>query len=264
MTESFKFSKYHGAGNDFIIVDAQDLGAIDLTESQIALWCHRHYGIGADGFMLYVGSTDSDEAFTMRYFNADGKEGTMCGNGGRCMARYAFEQKRAPSSMYFKFGEDLYWAEVHAVDRISLTMKPVHAIEIQEDLSCFCDTGSPHHIEWVDSDLQKLDVFQKGRLIRDRYGIDGCNINFVEIINDAELAIRTYERGVEDETLACGTGVTAAVLSAHRMGKIKGSSFKANALGGILELTFKFSESGYEDIVLTGPAQHVFDGNILV
>lgn len=93
MTESFKFSKYHGAGNDFIIADANDLGAIDLTESQIALWCHRRYGIGADGFMLYVGSTDSDKAFTMRYFNADGKEGTMCGNGGRCMARYAFEQR---------------------------------------------------------------------------------------------------------------------------------------------------------------------------
>lgn len=180
------------------------------------------------------------------------------------MARYAFEQKRVPSSMHFKFGEDLYRAEVHAVDCISLTMKPVHVIDIQDDLSCFCDTGSPHHIEWVDSDLQKLDVFQKGRSMRNRYGIEGCNVNFVEIIKDAELAIRTYERGVEDETLACGTGVTAAVLSAHRLGKIKGSSVKANALGGILELTFKLSEAGYEDIVLTGPAQHVFDGKIQV
>ena len=264
MTGAFKFSKYHGAGNDFIIVDAQDLGSTDLTESKIALCCHRRYGIGADGFMIYVGSTESDKAFTMRYFNADGKEGTMCGNGGRCMARYAFEQKRVPSSMHFKFGEDTYRAEVHALDRISLNMKPVQTIEIQDDQSCFCDTGSPHHIEWVHSDLQKLDVFQKGRSMRDHYGIDGCNINFVEIINDTELAIRTYERGVEDETLACGTGVTAAILSAHRMGKIKGSSVRANALGGILELTFKSSESGYEDIVLTGPAQHIFDGNTVV
>lgn len=262
MTQSLHFSKYHGAGNDFIIVDAQDLGSIDLIESQIALWCHRRYGIGADGFMVYELSTDSKKAFTMRYYNADGKKGSMCGNGGRCMVRYAYERKGAPSFMQFRFGEDVYSAVVHAADNISLNMKPVHVITIQEDHSCYCDTGSPHHIEWIDSGLQKLDVFQSGRLMRDRYGSEGCNINFVEIINDSELAVRTYERGVEDETLACGTGVTAAVLSAHLMGKIQGTSVKVNALGGLLEVDFKSSELGYEDIVLTGPAEHVFDGNI--
>lgn len=263
MTQSLHFSKYHGAGNDFIIVDAQDLTSIDLAESQIALWCHRRFGIGADGFMVYERSTDSKVAFTMRYYNADGKQGSMCGNGGRCIVRYAYERKGAPSSMQFRFGEDVYSAEVHAVDNISLNMLPVHTIKIQEDQSCFCNTGSPHHIEWVDSGLQELDVFQSGRLMRDRYGVEGCNINFVEITNDSELAVRTYERGVEDETLACGTGVTAAVLSAHHTGKIRATSVKVNALGGLLEVAFRLSESGYEDIVLTGPAEHVFDGNIL-
>ena len=263
MTQSLHFSKYHGAGNDFIIVDAQDLTSIDLAESQIALWCHRRFGIGADGFMVYERSTDSKVAFRMRYYNADGKQGSMCGNGGRCIVRYAFERKGAPSSMRFSFGEDVYSAEVHAVDNISLNMLPVHTIKIQEDQSCYCNTGSPHHIEWVDSGLQELDVFQSGRLMRDRYGVEGCNINFVEITNDSELAVRTYERGVEDETLACGTGVTAAVLSAHHTGKIRATSVKVNALGGLLEVAFRLSESGYEDIVLTGPAEHVFDGNIL-
>jgi diaminopimelate epimerase len=263
MTQSLHFSKYHGAGNDFIIVDAQDLNSIDLTESQIALWCHRRYGIGADGFMVYERSTDSKVAFTMRYYNADGKQGSMCGNGGRCIVRYAYERKGAPSSMRFSFGEDVYSAEVHAVDNISLNMLPVHTIKIQEDQSCYCNTGSPHHIEWVDSGLQELDVFQSGKVMRDRYGPEGCNINFVEIINDSELAVRTYERGVEDETLACGTGVTAAVLSAHHMGKIRATSVKVNALGGLLEVAFKLAELGYEDIVLRGPAEHVFEGNIL-
>lgn len=262
MTQSLPFSKYHGAGNDFIIVDAKDLGSITLSESQIALWCHRRFGIGADGFMVYEGSTHTDKAFTMRYYNADGKQGSMCGNGGRCIVRYAYERKGAPSSMQFRFGKDVYRAEVHAVDNISLNMLPVRTLNVQEDHSCFCDTGSPHHVEWVDSGLHKLDVSQSGRSMRDRYGSEGCNINFVEIINDSELAVRTYERGVEDETLACGTGVTAAVLSAHHMGKIQSTSVKVNALGGLLEVDFKSGEMGYEDIVLTGPAEYVFDGNI--
>lgn len=258
-----QFYKYQGAGNDFVIIDDRALNFDIKNENLVAHLCDRRFGIGADGLMLVRNKKGYD--FEMVYFNADGKEGSMCGNGGRCIVAFA---------NYLGIFKDkcLFWAvdgehEAYLIEEknwISLKMIPVNSIEQGENYS-YLNTGSPHYIVDVESKLEELDVYTEGKKIRysERFKQVGTNVNFMQLQGDV-LHVRTYERGVEDETLACGTGVTAAVLSAHNQGKIIGNLCKVKVLGGDLQILFEEKNKAYDNIWLQGPAEMVFKGVINV
>lgn len=252
------FFKYHGAGNDFILVDNRDRKTV-LSSEQIAFLCHRRFGIGADGLMLLQSVDNAD--FEMVYFNADGNESTMCGNGGRCIAAFAHRLGIAGNIMEFLAVDGMHKAEMLPGGMVALHMQDVQAIEFGEN-TAILNTGSPHFVEWV-GDAATIDVFSKGREIRNRseFQPKGINVNFVNRTENG-ISIRTYERGVEDETLACGTGVTAAAIAAA--GKEKGSyNIPVKAMGGMLSVSFeKKSETTAEHIVLTGGAAFVYEGEV--
>lgn len=262
MKKPITFYKYHGAGNDFIIIDSSDLGDQRIEASQVALWCKRRYGIGADGLMVFKHTSSETADFEMSYFNADGSSGMMCGNGGRCIARFAFDLKGISKSMTFRLKSTLYNARVEEDGQVALELHPVSEILNNDDTSCYCHTGSPHHVEWVTTPLHEVAVYEQGKKMRNRYNKDGCNVNFVEVLGANHLAIRTYERGVEDETHACGTGITAAAISAHKTGRVQGKQVKVTAVGGDLEVRFQVNNGVYEGITLIGPAQFVFKGTL--
>ena len=257
------FSKFHGAGNDFIMIDNR-LGDYNLSSEQIAFLCHRRFGIGADGLMLLNSSSDFD--FEMKYYNADGPEGTMCGNGGRCITAFASFVGVSKNSFVFQAIDGQHKADIlshsEQVWQVSLQMIDVNAAE-QNSNSYFLDTGSPHHVEFV-SDLEDMDVFAKGKSIRNNEHYlpkGGTNVNFASIENDY-IKVRTYERGVEDETLACGTGVTAvAMAAAIKEGKKRGN-YRLQTRGGDLFVTFDRNEQGFTNVWLKGPAAFVFSGEI--
>jgi len=257
------FSKFHGAGNDFIIVDNRKQEYI-LTKEQIAFICHRRFGIGGDGLMFLENSESYD--FEMKYYNSDGKEGTMCGNGGRCITAFADFLGIRKQQYLFQAVDGLHKAEViekkDSQWKISLQMSDVESVEVMDD-SFFLDTGSPHHVEFVEN-VKDIDVFTQGKAIRynDFYEPKGgTNVNFVSMEGDT-INVRTYERGVEDETLACGTGVTAvAIAAALKFGNVK-SEYKLHALGGDLNVQFEKEGNVFKNIWLKGPAVHVFSGEI--
>lgn len=256
------FCKYDGAGNDFILIDAREADPA-LTTEQIARLCHRRFGIGADGLMtLSVDPEGSD--FLMRYYNSDGREGTMCGNGGRCIAAFAHRLGIGGKHLSFN-GPDgrheadiLLWDEQHHLGLVDLTMRPVTCDGIRrEPEGWLLDTGSPHLVVRVD-DLEGYDVVGEGRRLRnltDRWPL-GVNVDFIQDLPDGSLAVRTYERGVEDETLACGTGVTACaiVTGNHRI----------HACGGDFKVTFTATGKEYTDIHLIGPVSLNFEGDVII
>jgi len=255
------FYKYQGAGNDFVIVDNRNNLFPKEDHQRIQTICDRKFGIGADGLMLLEDADHVD--FKMTYYNADGKVGSMCGNGGRCMVAFAkslglFEQKTS-----FEALGEIYSASVTG-DVVHLKMMDVNEIEVHPD-HVFLDTGSPHHISFSD-DLSQVDVYKQGREIR--YGAPyyevGSNVNFVEKINENTFKVRTYERGVEDETLSCGTGVTAAALASFHVNKTRATSIHILTLGGDLHIEFEKAKYGYKNIILTGPATFVFKGSITI
>lgn len=262
------FHKYHGAGNDFIIIDERQtsyLSSVERNQQIIADLCNRRFGIGADGLMLLRNHPEYD--FRMVYFNSDGYEGSMCGNGGRCLAAFALHNHIIVEKTVFIASDGLHHAVINSDDgkstSVSLGMKDV--VKIQEtgnDL--FLDTGSPHIVKFV-SNLQKLDVYTEGRKIRysDTFSSQGTNVNFAEIV-ESTIHIRTYERGVEDETLACGTGITATAIAAYHKGLLKSENHlvKLIARGGTLNVSFIPSPQSYRNIILTGPAVKVFTGEI--
>ncbi len=254
------FYKYHGAGNDFILMDNRD-GAIQLTVEQVAALCHRRFGIGADGLMLLQTAVGAD--FEMVYYNSDGNESTMCGNGGRCIAAFAYHKGIVREHMSFKAIDGLHEAHILENGTVALHMQAVKQIDFEERYTIL-DTGSPHLVQWVE-DLDQTEVFREGREIRNwpRFQPKGINVNFVQRL-DKGIAIRTYERGVEDETLACGTGVTAAAIVAA--GKETGHfDIPVQALGGDLSVAFDKKDAGTaEHIVLTGGATFVFEGTITI
>lgn len=252
------FFKYQGTGNDFIMIDnRQQLfpkNNADLIESL----CDRKFGIGADGLILLENDEMSD--FRMVYFNADGREGSMCGNGGRCFVAFAHFLQVIGQKVVFDAADGLHEATIKD-GIISLKMQNVSEIKIRPE-AIFMDTGSPHHIQLV-NDLEKLDVFKEGARLRyGLYGKKGSNINFVTPKDDGTFSVRTYERGVEDETLSCGTGVTAVALAMHRKGKTKEQKVEIHTEGGTLYVEFEESAEGYENIFLIGPAKQVFKGEI--
>jgi len=254
------FFKYHGAGNDFILIDERSY-QYNLSEKDISLLCNRHLGIGGDGLISIRPHSSLD--FEMVYFNSDGVEGSMCGNGGRTAT--AFVHKLS-GKLQFRFaaadGLHESWVLENSAPNhvmVKLGLQPVREYSIISERECFLDTGSPHHVQFVD-DLEELDVISNGRAIRfdSRYAPQGVNANFVRY-NDGGIFCRTYERGVEYETLSCGTGVTAAALAANLIFGMS-SPVPVETRGGYLMVSFEKSNTGFNNIYLTGPAEWVFEG----
>ncbi|WP_396634249.1 diaminopimelate epimerase [Maribacter sp. R86514] len=252
------FYKYQGTGNDFVMIDNRNEEFPKDNTELIAKICHRRFGVGADGLILL----ENDEAtdFKMVYYNADGNESSMCGNGGRCIVAFAHFLEIIKKDTVFIAVDGLHEATI--IDDV-VSLKMIDVKEIKEKSSAlFMNTGSPHHVQMV-SDLKSFDVTKEGARMRyGVYGEKGSNINFVEANTKGGFDIRTYERGVEDETLSCGTGVTAVALSMYHLGNTKDKSIAVNALGGQLEVTFEEEDGVYSNIFLKGEAKQVFKGEL--
>lgn len=255
-----QFYKYQGTGNDFIIIDNRDLKFDRADNALVAKLCDRRFGIGADGLMLL--QTKKGYDFEMVYYNSDGNESSMCGNGGRCIVEFARSLGLVKDTAHFIATDGEHEAVVKPAF-ISLKMKDVNEIELNSDFS-FLNTGSPHYVAFVDN-VESYNVFEEGKKIRNnpRFKSEGTNVNFIERTN-TDLFVRTYERGVEGETYSCGTGVTAAALVAA----IKNVSTEQNfcdikTLGGNLKVKFrKHGDNSFTDVWLEGPAVFVFKGEI--
>ncbi|MDP5081364.1 MAG: diaminopimelate epimerase [Winogradskyella sp.] len=254
------FFKYQGTGNDFIIVDNRQ-NLIDKNNTKrIAQLCDRRFGIGADGFILL--ETDEISDFKMVYFNSDGNESSMCGNGGRCIVAFAKFLGIIENETEFVAIDGLHKAKIE-YEQVHLQMQDVPKVATFKN-HLFLNTGSPHHVEMV-SNLKTLEVKSKGAVIRygHPYHQEGSNVNFVEQLEPDTFAVRTYERGVEDETLSCGTGVTAVALAMYQSGRTKSESVSLKTEGGLLDVTFNKNDKGYSNIWLIGPALQVFKGDII-
>ena len=261
---SMLFTKYQGTGNDFVLIDDRNNTFPTHNQALVAQLCHRRFGIGADGLILLQSHADYD--FRMVYFNADGAEGSMCGNGGRCIVRFAHELGLFKTRTRFLAVDGEHLAEIDG-DEVRLKMSnvptPSNASVTEPGTSLFLDTGSPHVIQFVER-LASYDVVSEGRLLRNdaAFSPGGTNVNFTELLTGDSLFVRTYERGVEDETYSCGTGVTAAALMAHRQHGLS-SPVAIRTPGGNLRVTFTPDADGsFTDIYLIGPAQRVFSGNV--
>lgn len=255
------FYKYQGCGNDFILLDNRT-NQINLTTQQVNHLCDRHFGIGADGLMLLENLRGYD--FKMVYFNSDGNESTLCGNGGRCITAFANRLNLIKDQAKFMAVDGEHIALIN--NRIvSLKMNDVTGIEKHPDYY-FLNTGSPHVVKWVE-DLNEHHVFDEGKKTRYSEPFNskgGTNVNFIQKKKDA-LLIRTYERGVEDETLACGTGVTAAALVNALDRSSDSTSCEVITQGGNLTVTYiKHADNSFTDIWLKGPAEFVFEGDYMV
>lgn len=256
------FYKYQGTGNDFILADNRR-NEYNLTQQQIHKLCDRRFGIGADGLMLLQNKEGFD--FEMKYYNADGKEGSMCGNGGRCMVKFAYHLGIHKPVYRFLASDGVHEAEIDIEGIVSLKMKDVHTIKkFHGDF--IVDTGSPHYVKLV-SNVMEMDVFKKGYEIRHSKEFDdeGINVNFVEPLDEPDkIIVRTFERGVEDETYSCGTGVTAAALVCYH-NENGFNDVEVQTLGGRLSVEFdRVDEDRFENIWLCGPAEKVFQGQIVL
>jgi diaminopimelate epimerase len=255
-----EFYKYQGTGNDFIIFDCR-YNKLKLSSAEISQLCDRRFGIGADGVILLQLKEGYD--FEMLYYNADGNLSSMCGNGGRCIVSFARRSGLIEKTAKFLAADGDHLAEIISTDpdRVKLKMSDVKSIH-ETCGGWFLDTGSPHLVISVDK-LASLDVRSQGRLIRnsDEFKKEGVNVNFVENSGKGIL-VRTYERGVEDETLSCGTGVTAIALVAIEKNWVRKNDHTVEVLtkGGKLLVHAKKTSNGYSDIWLEGPAVHVFTG----
>ena len=255
------FYKYQGAGNDFILADNRDRHINHQEPAFIQQLCHRRFGIGADGVMFLQDKEGYD--FEMVYYNADGQPSSMCGNGGRCLVAFAKIMNIITSETNFLAVDGPHYARVsESGDWVSLQMIDVEAINQDAD-AYVLDTGSPHYISCV-TGLNQMDVFSEGRAIRNNkdYKQNGINVNFVEDFGD-HYYVRTYERGVEDETYACGTGVTAVALAMAKKNDLSGQINTAISVkGGQLNVRFNYDGTRFSNIFLEGPATFVFKGEI--
>jgi diaminopimelate epimerase len=255
------FYKYQGAGNDFIMIDNRQGHFPKGDNALIHRLCDRRFGIGADGLIVLEDDVLSD--FNMVYFNADGNEGSLCGNGGRCTVAFARSLKIIDDKTQFRAVDGLHNAMVeNSIIRLQMPNVQKDTINTSEDF-IFLDTGSPHHVAFYDS-VDELNVFEMGRTIRygDPYAENGVNVNFVAQIDQDHLKVRTYERGVENETLACGTGVTACAIASYFTGRTESNTLIIDVLGGQLEVSFVEDETSFCEVYLSGPATFVFEGEI--
>jgi len=254
-----KFYKYQGTGNDFIIVDNRN----KTFKGNVALLCDRKFGIGADGLMLL--QTHPDYDFEMIYYNSDGKTSSMCGNGGRCLVAFAKKLGVIKNEATFLAVDGSHQASIDADGKVFLGMQDVPEISFYNYTDLVLNTGSPHYVKQIEN-LSDLNIVAEAQAIRynEDFNQDGINVNFISI-EPTITKIRTYERGVEDETLSCGTGVTAAALSTHQLkDKAEGTFLKTlSTQGGMLQVKFDFTfEKGYYNIQLIGPAILVFEGEV--
>lgn len=255
---TIRFSKYHGAGNDFIMINSLENSEFIVSDEWIRKACHRRFGIGADGVIVIYPSEKYD--FKMKYYNSDGFEGTMCGNGGRCITAFAHSLGIINAKTVFEAVDGQHSAELLPDGEINLKMQDVSDIKTLED-GCLINTGSPHFVKFVD-DLNSISVFEDGKKIRNekRFSPDGVNVNFVCITDQNSVSMVTYERGVEDETLSCGTGSVASAIAFGLQNKKFVSPVFIQAKGGKLSVSFKESNGSFMDIWLMGPATRVFEG----
>src|SRR5690606_14313641 len=238
------FFKYQGTGNDFVMIDNRNLSFDKNDTKHISFLCDRRFGIGADGLILLENHDTLD--FKMVYFNSDGKESSMCGNGGRCIVAFAKFLKIIENHTNFEAVDGIHQAEIEK-DIVKIQMQDVEYLEVFNS-HVFLNTGSPHHVQMA-SDLAQLDVKEVGSKIR--YGAPynevGSNVNFVAKISDDVFSVRTYERGVEDETLSCGTGVTAVALAMNHIGETDKNQITLNTEGGKLQVSFEKEDLGYKN-----------------
>ena len=257
------FYKFDGAGNDFVVIDNRD-GCFHATEEEVARICHRRFGVGADGLMTLESGKWKVESgkrydFEMKYYNSDGRLGSMCGNGGRCISAFAY-MLGLGKTLHFKGydgphdAEVVMWDEAQKVGIVKLGMRSVAVKEVRRCLDgWFLDTGSPHYVQCV-NDLEHYDVVGEGRRIRNivEEFPKGTNVDFIEDLPDGRLFVRTYERGVEDETWACGTGVTACAIVTGNHGIV--------TRGGDFKVTFDATGDSYGNVCLIGPVALNFTG----
>lgn len=257
-----EFGKYEGAGNDFVIIDNREEN-FDPSPQRVAALCDRRFGIGADGLMLL--EKDDATMFRMRYFNSDGPEATMCGNGGRCMVLFAAHTCIAQESFQFNAADGIHNAAIlaHTEDEgvVSLGMSDVWGIE-RVCNGYFINTGSPHYVEFV-PEVESIDIFTTGRRMRELPEFikrGGANFNFVQIMEEGTLKVRTYERGVEEETFACGTGAVASAIVTSYAYFPDTKSFDIHVRGGKLAVLFDSNDGLYHNIQLIGPARRTYTG----
>ena len=269
--DSLPFVKMSGAGNDFVVIDNRSLGRA-LTREQIAFLCDRHFGIGADGLLAVEPADQSEADFRMRYYNADGGEAEMCGNGARCFARFVHPLRRAQAEkVRFLTPAGLITGEYVSDEvRINLTAPTETRVNQRADFGWgeieyhFMNTGVPHAVVYI-PDVEQAEVVAHGRAIR-RSPIfpRGTNVNFVQVTDSGKLIVRTYERGVEDETLACGTGVVAAALLTNRVQRLALPLCVKVRGGDVLTVDARTEGDAFHDVTLTGPATEVFSGEIKI
>ncbi len=263
------FYKYQGTGNDFIMID--DRASVFPSENNtlVAKLCDRKFGIGADGLILLQKSNTAD--FFMKYYNSDGNESSMCGNGGRCIAAFANQLKIVGNKTIFHAvdgNHDAHITEQGNAYNVKLKMQDVPSIEVRDQHSIVLNTGSPHFVVLKNENIDSLNIVEEARKIRynEEFKKSGINVNFINIGHKNELHIRTYERGVEDETLSCGTGVTAAALSSAIINNLESGNhtIAVNTKGGNLSVTFNYNKNtcAFTDIWLIGEAVKVFEGQI--
>ncbi len=255
------FFKYQGTGNDFILIDNRSKAFSNLSQDEIERICDRRFSIGADGLMMLNQKDGYD--FEMKYYNSDGKPGSMCGNGGRCIVRFAYDLGIHKESYHFLASDGQHEAEIETGSNIiSLKMKDVPGYK-EENGHFIVDTGSPHYIKFV-KNVMGMDVVKEGTEIRysEPYAKEGINVNFVQSKGDDEIVVRTYERGVEDETYSCGTGVTASALVCHH-NEVGYNDVTVDTKGGKLVVKYDRSyDNKYTNIWLCGPAEKSFEGKV--
>ncbi len=256
------FSKYHGTGNDFIMIDGRDQDTSQFNTNLIHRLCDRRFGIGGDGLIILANGDQAD--LKMHYYNADGNEGTMCGNGGRCFTAFANQLELSGAKTQFEGIDGLHMSTLLPNGHIRLKLKDVYNIKEMND-GYLLDTGSPHFVKFV-TRLDQLDVTGEGQEVRhqQRFGEGGVNVNFVEQgTSPDQIYVRTFERGVEAETYSCGTGVSAAAICSYHHHKSDISTYHIHTKGGKLKVSFMPLENGhFTEVYLTGPATKVYEGSI--
>jgi len=253
------FYKYQGTGNDFVMIDNRQHVFDKNNTERVKFLCDRRFGIGADGLILLEDHPEYD--FKMVYYNADGNESSMCGNGGRCLVAFAKQLGVISNKAVFEATDGVHHASIDG-EIVKLQMLDVDTIEKYEN-HVFLNTGSPHHVQF-EIQIEDFDIKSKGATIRygEPYNTAGSNVNFVKKQSDTTFRVRTYERGVEGETLSCGTGVTAVAIAMHYIGETQEKHVILNVEGGELEVCFDFENDTYNNVWLIGPATFVYKGSI--
>jgi diaminopimelate epimerase len=252
------------------MIDDRDLWFPVENTQLVARLCDRRFGIGADGLILL--QPHAEQPYYMKYYNADGNESSMCGNGGRCIAAFAAQLGVAVESAKFIAVDGLHEVVVGKEEQnsrfVKLKMVPVETIEKRSSHTFVLNTGSPHYVQFVDENLSEMDVVSEAKKVRynEEFAAQGINVNYVSVGSDTSISVRTYERGVEDETLSCGTGVTAAALSLAVLKKLPSGHYiiSVKVMGGELKVSYDYDETArtFNNIWLQGPATFVYKGSV--